>query len=220
MPLKDLFSRKKDKPAAAAGAPPAASRSAGADPIMALFETYKESDEDRIGPEGIMQLCSDMNVDPSDVKVLIMAWQFNAEQQGYFTKSEWKKGLTMLRADSPPVMLARLDVLDKQLRDSTKSAAFKDFFRFSFRFSRSPGQKALEIDTVKALLPIVLPPTHPHVTKLIAFLEASPSVRGFTEDQWNSFLIFTHEIAEDFSNFDPEGAWPSVLDDFVTFCKQ
>mmetsp|Transcript_21101 Transcript_21101/g.42557 ORF Transcript_21101/g.42557 Transcript_21101/m.42557 type:complete len:220 (+) Transcript_21101:30-689(+) len=219
MPLKDLFSRKKDKVPAAAGAPPPA-KSAGADPITALFEQYKEPDEDRIGPEGIMQLCSDMNVDPSDVKVLIMAWQFDAEQQGYFSRGEWKKGLATLRADSPPVMLARLDVLDKQLRDSTKSSAYRDFYRFAFRFSRTPGQKALEIDTVKALLPIVLPAAHPHVSRLTAFLEASPGVRGFTEDQWNSFLIFSHEIAEDFSNFDPEGAWPSVLDDFVTWCKQ
>eukprot|EP00961_Rhodomonas_salina_P225647 3050896-Rhodomonas_salina.1 len=46
-----------------------------------------------------MQLCSDMNVDPSDVKVLIMAWQFNAEQQGTFSLSSLSLSTVCLRAD-------------------------------------------------------------------------------------------------------------------------
>eukprot|EP00286_Rhodomonas_abbreviata_P015188 CAMPEP_0181320610 /NCGR_PEP_ID=MMETSP1101-20121128/18219_1 /TAXON_ID=46948 /ORGANISM="Rhodomonas abbreviata, Strain Caron Lab Isolate" /LENGTH=222 /DNA_ID=CAMNT_0023428333 /DNA_START=12 /DNA_END=680 /DNA_ORIENTATION=+ len=222
MPLKDLFSRgKKDKAAPAGGAPAAAaSKPSAADPIMALFERYKEPEEDRIGPEGVLSLCSDMKIEATDVKVLILAWQLNAQTQGYFTRNEWKQGLTDLRADSPAVMLGRLDAQERQLRENTRSSAFKDFYRFAFRFSRSPGQKALEIETVKALLPIVFVASHAHLAKLLSFLDASPSVRGFTEDQWNSFLVFSHEIAEDFSNFDPEGAWPSILDDFVTHCQQ
>mmetsp|Transcript_35167 Transcript_35167/g.92597 ORF Transcript_35167/g.92597 Transcript_35167/m.92597 type:complete len:85 (+) Transcript_35167:522-776(+) len=82
------------------------------------------------------------------------------------------------------------------------------------------GQKGLEIDSVKALLMIVMPPGHPHVHKLLEFLESTPTIRGFNEDQWTSFLLFSHEIKEDLSNFDPDGAWPSIYDDYVTFCTK
>jgi hypothetical protein len=47
MPLKDLFTRKKN-PASPAG--PGGGKAAG-NPVETMFESYKEADEDKIGPE-------------------------------------------------------------------------------------------------------------------------------------------------------------------------
>ena len=46
-----------------------------------LYEKYREKDggdgaPDQIGPEGIMEMCSDMGLEPTDVKLLILAWCF------------------------------------------------------------------------------------------------------------------------------------------------
>jgi hypothetical protein len=85
--------------------------------------------------------------------------------------------MSILRADSAASLVARLSALDSQLRrrgfefyfivlcmstmlmrvyfnsgGATRSPAFKEFYRFAFRFSRTPGQKALEIDSVKVTL--------------------------------------------------------------------
>lgn len=214
--VKDLFTRKpKDKLTSQGSANEGGQR----DAVMEMYDKYKDKEDDQVGPDGILDLCSDMGVEPTDVKLLILAWKFNAETQGYFTRQEWQRGMEGMRVDSPQSLLAKLDSVHRQLRSATSSQPFKEFFRFSFRFSRSPGQKALEIDTVKVLLPTVLPPPHPHVEKLLMFLNASPSIRGFNEDQWSSFLLFSHDIRPDLSNFDPDGAWPSVLDDFASYCK-
>ena len=51
-----------------------------------MFETYKEVDEDRIGPEGIMKLCEHMAIEPTDVRLLVLAWQLRAQEQGYFSR--------------------------------------------------------------------------------------------------------------------------------------
>lgn len=225
-PLKDLFSRKKSEPKVNSplGAAASASKSQR-DAVSELYEKYREKDggdgaPDQIGPEGIMEMCSDMGLEPTDVKLLILAWCFQAEEQGYFSKAEWIRGMSELRVDSMATLVSKLDSLDRQLRGATSSPTFKDFYKFAFRFSRSAGQKSLEIESVKALLITVLPPPHPHVESLLKFLEATPSIRGLNEDQWSSFLLFSHDISIDFSNFDPDGAWPSMLDDYVCYCKE
>jgi len=211
------------KPAGVAASPPGAGGAEKRDAVMEMFEKYREKEEggpEQIGPEGIFELCNDMKLEPTDVRLLILAWKLGAEQQGYFSKSEWQRGMEGLRADSAETLSARLDSLNRQLASMTASPSFREFYRFSFRFSRQDGQKALEVDTVKALLVTVLPTSHRHVERLIRFLDATPSIRGFNEDQWTSFLLFSHDVAVDFSNFDPDGAWPSMLDDYVEYCKK
>ncbi|KAL9993988.1 putative defective-in-cullin neddylation protein [Helianthus debilis subsp. tardiflorus] len=38
-----------------------------------------------IDPEGIEYLCSDLEVEHTDVRILMLAWKMQAEKQGYFT---------------------------------------------------------------------------------------------------------------------------------------
>ncbi|KAK7265131.1 hypothetical protein RJT34_32747 [Clitoria ternatea] len=39
-----------------------------------------------VSPEGIEALCKDVNVEHTDVRMLILAWKLKAEKQGYFSK--------------------------------------------------------------------------------------------------------------------------------------
>lgn len=36
-----------------------------------------------------------------------------------------------------------------------------------------------------------------------------------TEDTWRQVLDFARAVHEDLSNYDPSGAWPVLLDEFV-----
>ena len=48
--------------------------------------THTHTQADSIGPEGIMRLCVDMGIEPTDVRLLVLAWQLRAAEQGYFTR--------------------------------------------------------------------------------------------------------------------------------------
>ena len=47
---------------------PSKQAAAPKDPVLAMFDKYREQDEDKIGPDGIIALCQDMQIDPTDVR--------------------------------------------------------------------------------------------------------------------------------------------------------
>ena len=54
------------------------------------------NDADAIGIDGVMALCEDLEVDPSDIATLVLAYKFEAEESGRFTKKEFTEGMTKL----------------------------------------------------------------------------------------------------------------------------
>ena len=64
MPLKDLFTRKKNPSSPAGTSSGSGGSKAAGNPVESMFETYKESDDDKIGPE----------VRPRAVKLQFRVW--------------------------------------------------------------------------------------------------------------------------------------------------
>ena len=64
--------------------------------IDELFDKYKDSQEDLILVEGTELLCQDLQVDPTDVVVLVLAWHLGCENMCEFTRKGWIQGWTKL----------------------------------------------------------------------------------------------------------------------------
>lgn len=54
------------------------------------------SDDDKIMAEGIGRFCEDLRLDPTSLKVLIIAWKFRAATQCEFTRKEFIDGMVDL----------------------------------------------------------------------------------------------------------------------------
>ncbi|KAF8369769.1 hypothetical protein HHK36_032209 [Tetracentron sinense] len=63
-------------------------------------------------PEGVKALCSDVKVDHTDVRILMLAWKMGAGRQGYFTLDEWRRGLIALQADTITKLQKRFQVIE------------------------------------------------------------------------------------------------------------
>ncbi|XP_030388577.1 DCN1-like protein 3 [Scaptodrosophila lebanonensis] len=182
-----------------------------------LFDVYKDPvDEDMILPEGIERLCNDLNYQPDEFAILVLAWCLDASQMCRFTKTEFIDGLHKMRADTIATIRIRLEQTIEMLRVDTEM--FKQLYRFTFRFGLEPDQRVLSLDMAIDLWKLVFTVQTPDLfSNWIHFLEKHPNIRRIPKDTWNMYLNFTEQC--DIDNYDDTEAWPSLFDDFVDYEK-
>lgn len=141
------------------------------------------------------------------------------------------------RADSLAKLRSRVDSLRALLYEPH---SFKNIYRYAFDFSKvcilfhtstsnnthtwpilfsqEPDQRCLDIDTGRALLNILLQ-SWPLLPFFLQFLEES-KYRVINKDQWFNVLEFSRTVSPDLSNYDEDGAWPVLLDEFVSWLRK
>uniref|UniRef100_A0A7S0IWR0 Defective in cullin neddylation protein n=1 Tax=Calcidiscus leptoporus TaxID=127549 RepID=A0A7S0IWR0_9EUKA len=181
--------------------------------LIKWFDTYKDVDAEHIGVPGIEKLCAELDVDPTDVVMLMIAWKMKAATMCVFTREEWVRGMTAMGVDSVDKLKEHFSALHEQLKSTP---AFKDFYCFCFAFAKEPGfgVRSLPIEVADALWRLTLAGRFKHLDRWLEFLQEKKE-RAITKDVWEMLLTFATQINDEFSNFDEDGAWPVVIDDFV-----
>ncbi|CBI36472.3 hypothetical protein VitviT2T_013830 [Vitis vinifera] len=183
--------------------------------IDQLFYSYANRSSNLIDPEGIEVLCSDVEVDHTDVRILMLAWKMKAEKQGYFTLEEWRRGLKALRTDTVSKLKKALPELEKEVR---RPSNFVDFYSYAFQYCLTEEkQKSIDIESICELLDLVLGSQfQAQVDSFVEYLKTQNDYKVINMDQWMGFFRFCNEISfPDLRNYDPELAWPLILDNFV-----
>ena len=181
--------------------------------IEKYFNLYKDKNEDTILAEGMERFCIDLDVDPTEFIVLVLAWKFEASQMCRFTREEFMNGCQKMKAYDAKSLQNRFP----DLLCDARGGNFKDLYHFTFSFGldHNTGQRSLPIDMAIQLWELVFTQDRPTVLeRWFSFLRESDT-RGISRDTWNMFLDFCHNIAPDLSNYDESEAWPSLFDDFV-----
>ncbi|KAL7162167.1 hypothetical protein ACSBR2_042610 [Camellia fascicularis] len=184
-----------------------------------LFYAYANNSSVMIEPEGIEALCSDLEVDHTDVRILMLAWKMQAEKQGYFTLDEWRRALKALRADTVTKLKKALPELEKEVK---RPSNFVDFYSYAFRYCLTEEkQKSIDIESICQLLDLVLGSQfRAQVDYFVEYLRTQIDYKVINMDQWMGFYRFCNEISfPDHSNYDAELAWPLILDNFVEWMR-
>ncbi|XP_047939971.1 DCN1-like protein 4 isoform X2 [Salvia hispanica] len=179
--------------------------------IDELYTKYVNQSSCVIDPEGVEALCSDLKVDCTDVRILMLAWKMDAQKQGYFTQDEWRRGLKALKVDTIPKLKKSLPELEKE---ALKSENFVSFYRYAFRYCLTEdNKKCLDIETACVLLQLVLGVQYQ--------AQSQSEYKVINMDQWTNFFRFCQEISfPDLNNYDSDEAWPLILDNYVDWTKR
>mmetsp|Transcript_35956 Transcript_35956/g.57833 ORF Transcript_35956/g.57833 Transcript_35956/m.57833 type:complete len:256 (+) Transcript_35956:146-913(+) len=194
---------------------PTAAAASSTDPAVleALYAKYRaeDDDEDMIGAAGIEQLCEDIGIDPIDPVILVVSLKMDAASMGKYTKEEFMGGMRKMGVDSAAKLRAKLPALRAELRDERK---FKEVYEYSFNFSKELNQKSLPLETASAMWKVLLTNRWALVDEWCEFLAAQHD-KAITHDTWSQALEFSKAIGPDLEGYDPAGAWPYLIDEFV-----
>jgi len=118
------------------------------------------------------------------------------------------------------IQLKKIKSIIPDLRNQLREhAQLREIFRFSFDFYKESEQKkGIEKEVAITLLNILVNGRN-HVDQFAAFLQSQDSYKVINQDQWLLFLEFTNQVKVDFSDYDPNGAWPCIIDEYVEWAR-
>mmetsp|Transcript_9939 Transcript_9939/g.11524 ORF Transcript_9939/g.11524 Transcript_9939/m.11524 type:complete len:249 (+) Transcript_9939:357-1103(+) len=185
--------------------------------VEAMYQKYKDDDQDIILVDGIQQLCEDLSVDPSDIVMLVLSYHMGAANMGEFTKEEFGAGLANLGADSVEKLINQIQPMRDSLQNEDK---FREVYGFAYGWSCDKGQKSLALDTAIGMWKLLFEGrSWPLMDDWCTFI-AERHRKAVSKDTWVQLLDFTKAIKPDLSNYDPEGAWPCLIDEFVEYIQE
>ncbi|KAA8530376.1 hypothetical protein F0562_005085 [Nyssa sinensis] len=91
---------------------------------------------------------------------------------------------------------------------------FSHFYDFVFFICRENGQKNINVSRAVTAWRFVLAGRFRLLNQWCQFVEKNQR-HNISEDTWRQVLAFSRCVHENLEGYDPEGAWPVIIDDFV-----
>jgi len=191
-----------------------------------IFDKYSGAsgdEKDSMFEEKLQEFWKELKIEPDGVGPYVVAWKLNAAAPGEFSRHEFLKGWSEMSIDTVAAMKTKVQELIKSLSDR---ATFKEFYRWLFNFAKeNPEAKTIEGESAIELWTIVLKEQWPLVDKWCRFIQGEVEkakkkeggMKAVSRDVWDQCLEFSREIRPDLSNWEDDGAWPVIIDEFVEF---
>jgi len=187
--------------------------------ISKIFDKYADAkDKDSMQGEPLGQFFRDAGVDPEKegAVTLASAYKLKCKTLGEIKRIEFVDGYTAAGCDTIEKIKGDMGGVREMLKDKIK---FRDFYRWLFDFIKEePDRKSVDLEPAVEFLKCVLPLHFPLCNEFLEFLKTQ-KLKTVSSDVWNQLYEFARDIKPDLSNYEVDGAWPVLFDDFVTYVQ-
>lgn len=186
---------------------------------MEMFEKFAPKDG-VMDQDAIIAFFKELGVDATvDIVVILVAQYCEAETMGEFKQAEFIKGCTALGCDN---IKTWKDTLTSRLYSELKDEkTFHELYKYSFAFAAVKGFKNVQMDMACSLWELFLSKQCSFLKQWITFLEVEKKeLLVITRDTWDLFFDLVKQTKGDLKNFVDDGAWPSIIDEFILYTKK
>ncbi|XP_031107982.1 DCN1-like protein 3 isoform X2 [Ipomoea triloba] len=163
-----------------------------------IFDIYRRYSDIAAG------ICANGNPDDEPQKVRYLREEIS--QLLKFVESRLHYGTISL--------MEELCRLMSQLDLKADFSEFSHFYDFVFFICRENGQKNITVRRAVMAWRLVLAGRFRLLDQWCDFVEKNQR-HNISEDTWRQVLAFSRCVHENLEGYDPEGAWPVLIDDFV-----
>lgn len=112
------------------------------------------------------------------------------------------------------------EVKKMRISFNTDPKYFKKVYQFTFTYNLTEGARVLPIEVATDYWRLLLADKFSQLDSWITFIE-DVNQRAVTRDTWDMILEFCNYLDKtpDLSQYDEEGAWPSIIDEFVEYLR-
>ncbi|KIP02640.1 hypothetical protein PHLGIDRAFT_111877 [Phlebiopsis gigantea 11061_1 CR5-6] len=96
---------------------------------------------------------------------------------------------------------------------------FAELYQFCFVLAKPPQARLIDMETGSAFWSVLLVPQYPIMQEILDFISEKGTYRGVNKDLWSMVLEFCRTVSLDLHDYEVDGAWPTLLDEFVTWKK-
>ncbi|ERS97411.1 hypothetical protein HMPREF1624_05578 [Sporothrix schenckii ATCC 58251] len=203
----------------------------GSEPKLdAMFDELRDPSQDAkdaLGVESTMAYLTSLGLNPESGEVFVALELVQAPSLGEITRKGFVDGWKTSGSVTKEEQAKYITTLLKHF--STDLAYFKRVYRYTFGAGKEPDQRSMSLENAIEFWKVLFAaPGRPWKTASrdwtplwIAFLEEKWT-RSVNRDMWNQTLEFAIKCSEDetLGFWNEDGAWPSVIDDFVAWCNE
>jgi len=101
-----------------------------------------------------------------------------------------------------------------------RGAAFGKLYSALFTIAKSGQSRNIDIEIAKAFWSVLLVPQYPIITEVVEYITEKGTYKAVNKDVWSMMLEFCKTVNPDLDNFEADGAWPTLIDDFVAWKQE
>ena len=98
-----------------------------------------------------------------------------------------------------------------------------EIYKFSFEFAQDKGKKNVDVELACDLWTLIIGSSCGFLSQWQDFCKGKVDrneIKVITKDTWLLFWDFNKQTRGNFANFEDDGAWPCIIDEFVAFMGQ